>query len=46
MSINKNMQCSGKEKKKKQDSYSIAYLKLRNLLEKNLSLFIVPLMKI
>lgn len=35
-----------KKKLEEQDSYRIAYLKLRNLLEKNLLLFIVLLMKI
>lgn len=41
------MQCSGKKKLlKEQDSYSVAYLKLGNMLEKKLSLLIVPLMKI
>lgn len=44
--INKNMWWNGKKKMEEQDSYRVACLKLRYLVEKNLLLFIVLLMKI
>lgn len=40
MSINKIMQCSGRKKEwKEQDSCSVAYLKLRTMLEKFVTIY-------
>lgn len=44
MSINKNMQCSGKKEKTRFLQYCL--FEAQKLVRKNLSLFIVPLMKI